>query len=160
MLDVHQLGILVVRPTLNVLNMGGEVAEALILGTAAQESGFRYLHQLGQGPALGLWQMEPATERDLWSTYLDFRLPLAAKVRALLAPWPDRTEQLVTNLAYACAMARLRFWRARAPLPDHLDLEELAEIYKTHYNTAGGAATPAEWLANYRRLVAPAWGTP
>ena len=37
-------------------------AQSLLLGSVAQESAFTYTTQLGGGPALGLGQVEPATE--------------------------------------------------------------------------------------------------
>lgn len=51
----------VVRPVLRVMSAWSQPAEDLVMGTAAQESRLTYLRQLGGGPALGLWQMEPAT---------------------------------------------------------------------------------------------------
>lgn len=39
----------------------------LLLGTAAQESAFgTYLRQIGGGPARGVFQMAPATAKDIW----------------------------------------------------------------------------------------------
>lgn len=37
----------------------------LVLGIGNKETQYRYLHQIGGGPALGPWQMEPATHNDL-----------------------------------------------------------------------------------------------
>ncbi len=156
-LDVKQLGLQVVRPTLDYMGMGGPVAEALILGTAAQESGFHSLHQVGGGPALGLWQMEPDTARDIWDNFLAFRLPERSKIRTLMIPWLSGVDQLGGNLYYACAMARLDYYRSPTKLPETVDLEALATLYKTVYNTAGGAASTGEWVDNYNRLVGPFW---
>jgi len=60
-LDAGQLRMYVVRPVLRVMSAWSQPAEDLVMGTAAQESRLTYLRQLGGGPALGLWQMEPAT---------------------------------------------------------------------------------------------------
>ena len=59
-----------VRPALEMIELWSQVAEDLVMGTAAQESHFSYLEQLHQGPALGMWQMEPATFRDIWINFL------------------------------------------------------------------------------------------
>lgn len=157
-LDVKQLGTLVVRPTLDYLGMGGPVAEALMLGTAAQESGFRKLHQDWGGPALGLWQMEPETEDDIHGSFLRYRPELASKVASLTLPPRPGVDQLVGNLYYACAMARISYYRSPQALPSTVDLEALGKLYKLVYNTPGGAATVEEWVVNYRNLVAPFWG--
>ena len=45
----------------------------LLLGTAAVESYFIYRRQLGGGPAVGLWQMESRTARDIFDNYLRYR---------------------------------------------------------------------------------------
>jgi hypothetical protein len=157
-LDVKQLGMQVVRPVLDYLGMGGPVAEALMLGTAAQESGFRKLHQDGGGPAIGLWQMEPATEADIRKNFLAYRGALNAKVQALTIPLFGGAEQMAGNLYYACAMARISYYRSPQEIPTTVDLEVLGKLYKLVYNTPGGAATAEEWVINYKTLVAPFWG--
>ena len=51
---------LVIRPALKKLRLWSPSAEELVFGTAIVESGLTYLKQHGDGPALGLWQVEPA----------------------------------------------------------------------------------------------------
>ncbi len=97
----------VVRPALEHLELWSESAENLLLGTALVESGLRSLSQRGGGPALGLFQIERATHDDIRTNFLRYRRALSAKVEALVAPQPSRPRQLVTNLAYAAAMARV-----------------------------------------------------
>lgn len=142
----------VVRPTLRALNMHGRAAEQLLMGTAAQESHFRYLSQLGLGPALGLFQMEPATHDDIWAHYIRYRPEVADPVRRLAAPvghgHPSSSE-LSWNLRYAAAMARVHYRRVPAPLPDAGDVEGLAFYWKEFYNTAAGAGTPDEFITNW-----------
>jgi len=146
---------LVIRPTLRWLHLESPEAEALLLGTALAESRLTHLAQLDGGPALGVYQMEPATHDDIWRHYLAFRRPMAARIEALIAPRPrPRTHQLPTNLAYATAMARLHYLRVAAPLP--AEAPAMAAYHKRHYNTNAGAAEPAEterWFRRARRLV-------
>ena len=102
-LDPRQVRDLVVRPVLDRLGLTKPLAaERLLMGTAAQESQFRYLRQIGGGPALGLWQMEPATFADLWRRF---------EARFDLREWTvygaPPVDQLVWNLHLACAMARI-----------------------------------------------------
>ncbi|KAF0118141.1 MAG: hypothetical protein FD149_866 [Rhodospirillaceae bacterium] len=69
----------VIRPTLLHLGLHSPAAEALLLGTAIQESRLgTYLRQTGGGPALGVYQMEPATHEDIWTNFLAYRPDLAA----------------------------------------------------------------------------------
>lgn len=152
-LDPGHLLICVIDPILGKLSVGSEpAARALLLGTAAQESGFAYLRQLGSGPALGLWQMEPATHDDLWTNFLGFQMLLRDKVLALKAAVPVGAPQLATNLGYACACARAQYLRAPAPLPAANDIDGLAAYWKRYYNTPQGAGTEAQFLANWQKF--------
>ena len=116
-IDVSQLRKYIIQPTLRGLGMYSQAAENLLLGTAAQESGFKFLHQLGGGPALGIYQMEPATERDIWDNYLAYREQIAKKVQVLCIKEPAPSYELIGNLYYATAMARIHYRRVSEPLP-------------------------------------------
>lgn len=148
-----QLRALIIRPTLEYLDLWSAPAEELLIGTAAHESQLgRYLHQLNDGPAVGIYQMEPATENDIWQNFLNFRQPLAEKVRTLLGGYPsERAVQMAGNLYYATAMARIKYLRAPGAIP--ADLEGQALYWKEHYNTAQGAGTAGQYLDDYRRYV-------
>lgn len=139
-LDVGQLKYDIVQPTLTAIHLDGEAAVNLVTGIALAESRGAYLRQL-TGPALGLWQMEPATHDDCWTNFLNSAAQSVLRVRiaGLLSPEP-RLTQLVSNLRYACAMARVRLYRAPAPLPSATDAAALSAYHKQFYNTALGAA--------------------
>ena len=53
-------------------------------------------------------------------------------------------------------MARVKYYRCPAPLPAAGDLEAQAAYYKRWYNPPGGAATVAEYMANWRAAEAAA----
>lgn len=156
MIDARQLRDLVVFPTLKALGAWSANAEALMMETAAKESELgQYLHQLGPGPALGIWQMEPATYYSIWANYVAYRpevmkvlLALAATDNDGRAPLP---EEMVYNLRFACAMARLRYLPVREAIP--ADLAGRARYWKTYYNTAGGKGTEAEYVAAALRCL-------
>lgn len=144
-LDPDQLRKLVIRPTLQALSLWSPAAENLVLGTGIVESKLRFLHQVGGGPALGLFQMEPFTHNDLWRTTL-WGKELGMKIGNLARPFsgaaPDPRE-MVWNLRYAAAMCRVLYRRIKAPLPSNDGLE-LAEYWKRYYNTPLGAGTVAK----------------
>ncbi|GAB0057936.1 hypothetical protein SIID45300_02270 [Candidatus Magnetaquicoccaceae bacterium FCR-1] len=150
-LDPHQLRDLIIRPTLQRLGYWTEAAEELVLGTAIQESGLRFVRQLGSGPARGLWQMEPATHDDLWLNYLNSRTKIGLNV---LGPYskPD-AGRLVWDLGYACAMCRVHYLRCPGVLPAAGDHEGQAAYWKRWYNTALGAGTIEQYLANWQRVM-------
>ena len=144
-LDLGLLKHCVVVPTLEALGLAQPAAINLVTGTALVETRCVYLRQLGSGPALGLWQMEPETHDDCWVNYLNFpaRHALHVTIKAMLAPDLPPLTQLVTNLRYACAMTRVRYLRAPAPLPDARDAAALSAYHKRYYNTVLGAADAA-----------------
>lgn len=150
MLRVTHFRQLIVRPAIRHLGLWSAAAENLLIGTALVESGLKHLRQLGGGPALGLYQIEPATHADVWDHFLDYRDDLADRVEALLAEEPAEEAQLVTNLAYATAIARLIYWRVPEPLPAAEEIEALGVYWKTHFNTALGKGDPAEFAQRYR----------
>ena len=69
-LDATQLARYIIRPTLEYIGWRSPASERLVLGTAITESRLRFIRQLGSGPALGIYQMEPATFRDINANYL------------------------------------------------------------------------------------------
>ncbi len=149
MLDVKQFREYVVRPTLKYLDPEipySVAAENLLIGTAVHESQLTYLHQLGGGPACGLFQIEPATELDNWDNYLQYRDDLQDKVndlRGLL------DLDLTANLPYQVAMARVKYWRSPVSLPQAGDIVGLANIWKQVYNTPLGAGTVEQFIDHY-----------
>lgn len=148
MIDSQQLLDWVIRPTLLSIGLNSEPAQRLVLGTACQESICgRYIHQLG-GPALGIYQMEPATHADL-SRWLGTHPALQSGVARLARRYTS--EELIGNLYYATAFCRIAYYRDPAPLPE--TLHEQAAYWKRIYNTAGGAGTVDEYLSNWQRYA-------
>lgn len=142
----------VIRPTLKFLGLHSRPAEELLIGTAAVESeGGHYLHQLGEGPAVGIFQMEPNTHDDIWGNYLDYRQSIADSVRMLDSR--TRAENMAGNLYYATAMARIHYLRVPTALPPRDELRELAQYWKDHYNTSQGKGTVRDFISAYKRFT-------
>lgn len=156
-IDAHQLRAYIVRPVLEQLGLWSKSAENLLMGTAAQESHVgQFLHQLGGGPAKGIFQMEPATHDDTWEHFLRYKPNLAKVVRAIAGVADGvrpSSELMVGNLYYAAAMARIYYLRAPEPLPEADDIEGLAAYWKRYYNTYLGRGTDEEFIRNYDRVV-------
>jgi hypothetical protein len=171
-LNVEHLRDQVVAPTLQQLGLWSLSAEQLVLGTAAQESRLRHLRQIGSGPARGLWQCEPATHRDIWRSYLsaparpELRRRVlsvalepegAAAVAAVTDDLVERLgERLYGDLRYACAIARVHYWRIPKRLPPEGDVAAQGAYWKTYYNTRLGKGTVEDYLNSWRLYVAPA----
>lgn len=153
MLDVGQLQREVVTPALQAVGMWSLAAERLVIATAVHESHLVYLRQVGGGPALGLWQIEPATHRDIWKNWLAYRPDATAAIRAhALLPadvGPEPSDDLlIFNLRYAALICRCLYRRIKAPLPAAEDWRGLAEYWKRWYNTAAGRGTEAGFVAS------------
>ncbi|MCB0078826.1 MAG: hypothetical protein KDD73_15550 [Anaerolineales bacterium] len=150
-----------IRPTLDALGLWSQAAENLLIGTAAHESnGFQAIHQYGKGPALSMYQIEPATHNDLWEHSIGGYARRNAGGMAMLLDWLPRmfprgqapdAMLLLTDLRYATAICRLLYWRVPRALPAPDDLGGLAGYWKEHYNTVHGAGHESEWLDAYAR---------
>ena len=147
----------VISPVLVKLDLDryrAEAAAELLLGTALQESGLIYRQQLDGGPALGLFQMEPATHDDIWANFLHYR-PLLARIVGDLGGGLPASALLETDDSYAAAMCRVHYLRmgqivGQLPLPDAGDIPAMGDYWKRFYNTAGGAGAVSEFVANWQ----------
>ena len=144
---------LVIRPALEKLSLWSLSAEELVLGTAIVESGLTYLKQHGDGPALGLWQIEPATHDDLYTNFLNYRPELGSKLIELRAAGLSLDENLATNLMYGAAVCRLCYYRKPDALPEAGDIEGQASFWKQHYNTIFGAGTVSKYVYKVQQVL-------
>ena len=148
-MNVSQFKDLIITPTLEAIGMHSPEAVELLLGTAIQESRLEYIKQLPDGPALGVYQMEPATHQDIWENYLEFRPEMADKIKVFSLANGQSSNEMVGNLFYATAMARVHYRRVPKPLPAVGDLEGQADYWKEFYNTFEGAGTVEEYIEHY-----------
>lgn len=146
-MDASQLRELI-RTILIEADLYSEDAVELLMMTAAVESRLgHYIKQIN-GPARGIFQMEPATEKDLWQNYLEYR-PKRAEVIARFDTADDR--DLWYNLGYQILLARMHYVRVPEKLPPHNDLFAMARYWKDHYNTYMGAGTVKKAVEAYER---------
>ena len=130
-------------------------AARLLLGTAIKESlNFKHRKQVGGGPAVSYFQMEPATHDDIWNNYLKYKSDLAKKVTALLtSPGANKHSELEHNDNYAAAMARVHYRRVPAALPPFDDLSLMAAYWKQYYNTVLGKGIAHEYVTLWNTYV-------
>lgn len=168
-LDARQFRDEIIIPILQRMGMDSPAARVLMLGTAIQESRLIWLRQLGSGPARGVYQIEPATAKDVVGRYFKQKPHIRARVSAaldgLLPPdvrwdenWTAEDERalefrLTADLAFQTALARVRYWMDPHPLPPAERLEDIGAYYKRVFNTEQGSATVAQFVLNYRDNV-------
>ncbi len=123
-------------------------ASYLIWGTGAHESmQWTKRRQMGGGPALGYWQMEPATFYDIVDNFLEYKPAIKAKIMEISGVSDFSANDLVENDVLAICMCRVHYFRVKEKLPTSLD--GMARYWKKYYNTIKGKGTPQEFVDNY-----------
>tara|TARA_Y100000590_G_C15742063_1_gene1020602 strand:- start:425 stop:880 length:456 start_codon:yes stop_codon:yes gene_type:complete len=150
-MDLYQLKEYIIEPVLKVLRMYSVEAVEQVIGTVCQESlGGRFIKQLNNGPALGIYQMEPDTARDIIGNYLKYRPELYGRVFSFFNERQTLEENLKGNLYFQTAMCRVHYYRCKGAIPK--DLEGQAVYWKNNYNTHLGKGTVEEYIENYNKL--------
>lgn len=149
-IDKNQLRRLI-REVLSAVDLWSPEAEELLMLTSATESHLgTYLFQKS-GPAVGIFQVELNTYRDILNNYLVYHKDLRTKIEGVVKSPLEDANTLRYNLAAQIIFARLVYLRAPTPIPK--DLGSMAKYYKKHFNTPLGRATPEMAIADYKRLV-------
>ena len=123
--------------------MHSESAVELLAMICAHESlGGKFRSQVGGGPALGLFQIEPETHDSIWGNSDTIRQRAAKHgiVRDL--------SQLENNDRYSIFVARHYLAMDANPLPK--GLEAMSAYCKSYWNRTG-KATPEKYLNDYLR---------
>lgn len=153
-LDPIQFQEEVIEPTLDCMGriidpkMASTEAKELMLGTGCAESQLKYIKQLGEGPALGLFQMEPATYAD-HVKYCerkgeDFKNKVIYCIYQEMYREMPHASHLVFNLRLQVVFARLHYWRVSEPIPKATPAQ--AAYWKQFYNSPLGQGTVAHYL--------------
>jgi hypothetical protein len=151
MLDLLQFREAIIKPALQDIHLfSAEAMELLVFTCATESNGGTYIRQ-NKGPALGIYQMEPATYNDIWQNYINLNPKLAMILSTSFdcgrMPSEDR---LIYDLRFATVMARLHYARVKEPIPWFDDINAIWEYYKKYYNTAGGAAEKINSILKYK----------
>lgn len=115
--------------------------ELLAMIVAHESLGGKYRRQVGGGPALGVYQMEPATHDSIWNhsdTIHGKALKLGIKRDLSKLEFDDR---------YATFVARCYLAMDKNPLPK--TPEAMAAYCKSYWNRTG-KATPEKYLNDWQ----------
>jgi len=125
----------------------------MVYATGLVESKYKYIEQIGNGPARSFWQVEPETAVDNCRNFISKRPDLLQACADTLGIDPyyfiDATIDdwdwiLRTNIAAGILHCRIKYWRI--PEPIEKGKEALAKYWKKHYNTEQGAGTVEHFL--------------
>lgn len=144
-----------IRPALAFLPapLNTSARAQLVLGIGNKETQYRFLRQIGGGPALSPWQMEPDTHDDMWRNFIRYRPELQnAALRLLAGATPD-ARLLTTRMDYAALMAALHVYRSPASLPAYGNAVAQATFWKDNFNTKLGKGTVAGALPFFQQAV-------
>lgn len=148
-MDRNQLHNLIEK-TLIAINLHSPEAVNLLMGTAAQESHLgHYIRQIN-GPAVGVFQMEPLTFDD-HVKWLDYKPELKESIKKFAGIDKFKVTYLEWNLALSIAMARVHYLRRPEALPH--TISGMAGYWKRWYNTYLGRGTELEFINNYNKFV-------
>lgn len=156
----------IIQDTLSIFEqLGGakysDQAVDLLMMIACHESLCGQYTKQVNGPALGVFQMEPFTHDDLYESYInhnrtiDFAIGKFVPSRQSLIDKKSRAELLQTDIRYAIILARVFFMRFKDPIPD---TDFSRAIYaKKFWNTEKGKATEDQYLNDYLRFKKEAY---
>lgn len=136
-----------------------EAVDLLMVTSAAESECGEYIKQLNNGPALGVFQMEPATLNDLYDNYLFYKkdkLELLESFRCT----DNRELDLEGNIIFQIVSARLQYYRFKEKIPkkenfDHWSpyILALASYWKKYWNTDKGKGTIEKTADDYARII-------
>ena len=127
--------------SLKEMGLHSEDAVDLVYKTGNAETGYRHLKQMGGGPAIGFWQVEPATLIDIMNNYVKYRPELEKRLKSLGFSESDMETRVMSNIALQAVFCRLKYKRDKYALPESNDLKGQAEYWKRVYNTHLGKGT-------------------
>lgn len=139
---------------LKEVDLHSEDAVELLMLTAAVESELgTAIQQYGNGPALGIFQMELDTCQDIENNWLRFKDDHFQWRVKTFDNQGDLAINLKGNIPFQIVRARLHYLRKPDALPHHSDVKGMAEYWKKHYNTIHGKGTVDKAIESYEEYV-------
>lgn len=171
MISCKQFRTFVIQPALNAINYYNPDLEELLVAIVGHESkGGCYIHE-EDGPALGIYQMEPRTHDDLWMNHiLKLRFSDGLKIydniissnylkvnvirdfNGNMIGKPD-SKLIIYNMFYSTQMAAVFFHRVGRDLPKRNDPLQIAAFWKLYWNTPQGKGLEKDFISNYAKFA-------
>ena len=132
----------IIEWTLNRMDMYSDDAAAMIYRTGMAETGYKHLKQMGGGPAIGFFQIEPATIDN----YVAYRPQIKTDLYALGFDEKDGEMRVMSNIALQVAFCRLCYRRDKNAIPSLENMKAQAKYWKKVYNTKLGKGTVEHFM--------------
>lgn len=108
-----------------------------------------------RGPAVSPWQVEPVTAKDVLIRYYGRKPHMMDNLISLVSEdynaedvYYNLEHLMLTNVKFACAIARGKYLLVPASIPDSID--GAAWYWKQHYNTHLGKGTVKSALSKWK----------
>ena len=132
--------------SLQHIGMYSEDAASLVFRTGMVETGYKHLKQMGGGPAIGFFQLEPNTLFDIIDNYVTYRPSLRTDLYALGYEDSDAEIRVMGNISLQAAFCRLVYRRNKNHIPKADNILEQAKYWKSVYNTELGKGTVKHFM--------------
>jgi len=122
----------IIGPALKEINMHSNDAVHLLLVTAALESDLGFHIKQVNGPALGIYQMEPNTHDDIWDNVLAYN---SSKLQRMIGSGNgcSMPSRMIYDLKYATCMARVLYSRYKDAIPGRQDTDSIIHYYLKYW---------------------------
>lgn len=139
--ELHSLAFEAVKAFEGVLPSGDEVVDQMFFTAVVESGGGQWDKQIGGGPAVSFWQIEPVTAEDIWYRYLSSRKSLKERVEEFsgvsTVEKGQMREVLLENPKFAACIARLVYGMDKGSVPRGKGWEGHAEYWKRAYQKGG-----------------------
>jgi len=146
-MDPKQLLEYIIAPTLRRMpKMDSLAAHQLLLITAILESDCgKYVHQVGGGPAVSIYQIEPATLYDIYDRIIRQKFSrIMVYTRVACLDHEPSLEDMMGNHIIATMMARFNYYGNPLALPKAGDVDGLIRYYLTTWKPNPSSTTFAK----------------
>ena len=129
-------------------------ALTLVVRTGMAESGYRALKGYGEGnPAIGFFQIEPATLNDMIDNYIKYRSHYEKNLISLGMNFQkDTIMSVMSNIGGQAALCRIHYRRDKHSIPSWDDLEGQAKYWKRVYNTNLGRGITEHFIKANKKI--------
>jgi len=146
-INPKQLRDLITRTLKEIPHSYSEDAVELLMMIAAHESKLgTYLKQVN-GPALGIFQMEPDTHDDVWEN--GDSCEVNASYFGYVWECDATSDRLEYDIRYQVFMARQKLFMISDPLPFRENIRAMGDYCKKYWNTKKGKARPECYIYDY-----------